>query len=84
MYTMTKTQIKRLLKDIGCTKDELDYIWYYLKANNHRVVCAIDRSGMSWKELSEYAAKSLIYEYKKFGGNIDDLSALAMRYKTIT
>lgn len=80
---MTNSEMKRLLKETGYTRDEMDYMWYYLKTKGHKVIIALSRSGVDWRGMNVMAAGGIHLQYIKYGGELESLKEKARRYKVL-
>lgn len=58
----------QLLKEMGYTKGQMDYMWDYCKKKKHRTICQLSNSGIKWSDLNCIAVKTLPEEFNKLKG----------------
>lgn len=55
-----------LLKELGYTKEEMDYMWNAL-IGKHKLITQFDKSGVKWTDLNSSAISTLPREFKNAG-----------------
>ena len=67
---MTKQELEDYLKDSKYTEEDLDFMWNACASWGHSIVSNLSENGLTWRNLTINALKTLPLEFEKMRDKI--------------